>query len=191
VDPTSAVSPQRVQLGAHAAGGAMEPWYQSSWLLAARNQLDVVNRLWNSAVVQFSALRQQGLLTPFGVEKAEYSHLMAVLIAVSTLLLGLFAWMVLRAPRAHDTLDAAYAGLCRKLARAGMPPRATEGPIALTTRAGTQWPQHRELSVLLADYARLRYAFAAPPAGQVQAFARTVAALRLPAVQPDALSSAT
>jgi transglutaminase-like putative cysteine protease len=192
VDPTAAVSPQRVQLGAHAAAGATAPWYQSDWLLAARNQLDVVNRVWNSAVVQFSALRQQGLLTPFGVEKAEYSHLMAVLIAASTLLLGLFAWMVLRVPRAtHDTLDAAYARLCRKLARAGMAPQATEGPISLTARAGTLWPQHQELSGLLADYARLRYAFAAPPAGQVQVFARATTALRLPAVQPNALSSAT
>ena len=192
VDPTSAVSPQRVQLGARAAAGGTAPWYQANWLLSARNQFDLVNRLWNSAVVQFSALRQQGLLTPFGVENAEYSHLMAVLIAVSTLLLGLFAWAVLRAPRAtHDTLDAAYAGLCRKLARAGMPPHATEGPISLTARVGSRWPQQRVLAELLADYATLRYAFAAPPAGQVQDFARAAAALRLPAVQPNALSSAT
>jgi len=192
VDPTSAVSPQRVQLGAHAAAGATAAWYQATWLLTVRNQFDLVNRLWNSAVVQFSALRQQGLLTPFGVEKAEYSHLMAVLIAASTLLLGLVAWMVLRAPRAtHDTLDAAYAALCRKLARAGLQPQATEGPITLTARVGMLWPQHRELADLLADYAKLRYAFAAPPTGQVQAFACTAAALRLPAIQPNALSSAT
>lgn len=192
VDPTSAVSPQRVELGAHAAAGATAAWYQANWLLTVRNQFDLVNRLWDSAVVQFSALRQQGLLTSFGVEKAEYSHLMAVLIAVSTLLLGMFAWMVLRAPRAtHDTLDAAYAGLCRKLARAGLPPKATEGPIALRTRVGTLWPQQSDLAELLADYATLRYAFAAPPAGQVLAFERAIAALRLTAVQPDALSSAT
>jgi len=192
VDPTAAVAPQRVQLGARAAAGDSVRWFQSDWLLATRNRFDFVNRFWNSAVVQFNVLRQQGLLTPFGVEKAEYSHLMAVLIAVSTLLLGLFAWMVLRAPRAHpDTLDAAYAGLRRKLTRAGMPPQDTEGPITLTARAGMLWPQHRDVSLLLADYARLRYAFAVPPAGQVQAFARTVAALRLPAIEPDALSSAT
>jgi hypothetical protein len=142
--------------------------------------------------VQFSALRQQGLLTPFGVEKAEYSHLMAVLIAVSTFLLGLFAWMVLRAPRApHDPLDAAYAVLCRKLARAGTSPQATEGPVALGARMRARWPDQRELAQLLADYAQLRYAFAAPPTIQVQAFARAAAQLRLPGVQRDALSSAT
>ena len=191
VDPTSAVAPQRVQLGARAAAGESAAWYQSDWLLAVRNQLDLVNRFWNSTVVQFSALRQQGLLTPFGVNKAEYSDLMAVLIGVSTLLMALFAWSVLRAPRvAHDTLDAAYARLCLKLARAGAPRQPAEGPMALAARIGALWPQH-ELTGLLAAYGTLRYAFAKPPAGEVLAFARAAASLRLPSVQPDALSSAT
>jgi transglutaminase-like putative cysteine protease len=191
VDPTSAVSPQRVQLGARAAAGETAPWYQADWLLAARNQLDLVNRFWNSAVVQFSALRQQGLLTPFGVNKAEYSDLMAVLIGASTLLLGLFAWSVLRAPRvAHDTLDAAYARLRSKLTRAGAPPKPSEGPSALAARVGGLWPRH-DIANLLAAYSTLRYAFNKPPPGEVLAFARATAALRLPAVQPQALSSAT
>ena len=191
VDPTSAVSPQRVQLGARAAAGETAPWYQADWLLAARNQLDLVNRFWNSAVVQFSALRQQGLLTPFGVNKAEYSDLMAVLIGACTLLLGLFAWSVLRAPRvAHDTLDAAYARLRIKLARAGAPLQPCEGPRALAARVGALWPQH-DIANLLAAYSTLRYAFSKPPPGEVLAFVRAAAALRLPAVQPPALSSAT
>ena len=191
VDPTSAVSPQRVQLGARAAAGETAPWYQANWLVAARNQLDLVNRFWNSAVVQFSALRQQGLLTPFGVDKADYSDLMAVLIGVSTLLLGLFAWSVLRAPRiAYDTLDVAYARLCAKLARAGAPPRPAEGPIALAERVAALWPLH-DLAGLLAVYSTLRYGFAKPPAGEVLAFARAITSLRLPGVQPNALSSAT
>ena len=191
VDPTSAVAPQRVQLGSRAAAGETAPWYQADWLLATRNQLDLVNRFWNSAVVQFTALRQQGLLTPFGVEKAEYSDLMAVLIGISTLLLGLFAWSVLRAPRvAHDTLDVAYARLRSKLARAGAPPQPAEGPTALAARVATLWPRH-DLAGLLAAYSTLRYGFAKPPAGEVLALAKAVSSLRLPSVQPDALSSAT
>jgi transglutaminase-like putative cysteine protease len=191
VDPTSAVSPQRVQLGARAAAGETAPWYQADWLLATRNQLDLVNRFWNSAVVQFSALRQQGLLTPFGVDKAEYSDLMAVLIGASTLLLGLFAWSVLRAPRvAHDTLDAAYARLCAKLARAGAPPQLAEAPTALAARVGALWPRH-DLTSLFAAYSTLRYGFVKPPPGEVLAFARAITSLRLPSVQPNALSSAT
>jgi len=181
VDPTAAVSPLRVQLGARAAAGATAPWYQADWVQAMRNQFDLVNRFWNNAVVQFSVLRQQGLLTPFGVEKAEYSDLMAVLIALSTLLLGVFAWWVLRAPRiAQDALDAAYAQLCGKLARAGAPREPAEGPAALAARVGTRW---RELSELLAEYGQLRYAFESPPAARVVGFARQTAALRLTTIQ--------
>ena len=44
VDPTAAVSPQRVEIGARAAAGAAAAWYQAGWLLALRNQFDLVNR---------------------------------------------------------------------------------------------------------------------------------------------------
>jgi len=58
IDPTAAVSPERVELGARAAAGSTAQWYQAGWLLALRNQFDLVNRVWNEAIVQFSVLRQ-------------------------------------------------------------------------------------------------------------------------------------
>jgi transglutaminase-like putative cysteine protease len=192
IDPTAAVSPRRVDLGARAAAGASAPWFQANWLQDLRNRLDLVNRFWNSAVVQFNALRQRSLLTPFGIEKAEYGDLMTVLIALSTLLLTLFAWWVLRAPRAViDPLDAAYARLCGKLARAGAARDATEGPLTLAARTATLWPAQPELPRLIADYAGLRYGYAWPPPHAVHAFARAVSALRLRAVQLGVAASAT
>jgi hypothetical protein len=181
VDPTAAVSPQRVQLGAHAAAGASSAWYQAEWLLAIRNQFDLVNRIWNDAVVQFSAVRQQSLLAAFGVDKAEYSQLMTVLIALSSLLLGAFAWWTLRSPRTRiDPLDAAYARLCGKLARAGAARLPTEGPLAFAHRVGEAGPSApRQIGELFAQYAALRYACVAAPAESVRAFARQVAALRI------------
>ncbi len=41
VDPTAAVSPQRVDLGARAAAGASAPWYQADWLQSMRNEFDL------------------------------------------------------------------------------------------------------------------------------------------------------
>jgi transglutaminase-like putative cysteine protease len=191
VDPTAAVAPRRIQLGARAAAGDSVRWYQSDWLLDARNRFDLINRFWNSAVVQFNVLRQQGLLTPFGIDKAQYSDLMAVLIGLGTLLLALFTWWVLRAPRATgDALDVAYARLCAKLARAGVPRAPTEGPLALAARVAALWPA-QELASLIADYAGLRYAQRQPPPPRVLAFARAVAALRLPAIAQSVLSTAT
>ena len=104
-------------------------------LLAVRNRFDLVNRAWNNLVVQFSLLRQQNLLTPFGIAKAEYYDLVWVLVGSSTLLLALYSWWVLRRPRKPgDALDAAYSLLCRNLKAIGMPRAVSEGPVAFAGR---------------------------------------------------------
>ncbi|MBS0569740.1 MAG: DUF3488 domain-containing transglutaminase family protein [Proteobacteria bacterium] len=181
VDPTAAVSPQRVQIGAGAAAGASAPWYQARWLMEWRNRLDLVNQLWNDAIVQFNALRQQSLLTPFGINQADYPQLMAAMVLAASVLLGLFAWWVLRAsPRAGDRLDSAYQLLRRKLARAGASPDATDGPLTLAARMALLLPGDAAVQRALAAYVGLRYACALPAPEQIRTFARSVRALRLP-----------
>ena len=181
VDPTAAVSPQRVEIGAQAAAGESAQWYQSDWLVGLRNQFDLVNRGWNSLVVQFNALRQQSLLTPFGLAKAEYYDLVAVLIGTSTALLALYSWWVLRRPREPgDALDAAYARLCRKLARSGAARAIHEGPRTYAHRLGAIAGSPVLVQQLLERYVSLRYAHALAPSAAVREFVAAVRALRLP-----------
>jgi transglutaminase-like putative cysteine protease len=181
IDPTAAVSPQRVELGARAASGASAPWYQADWLLALRNQLDLANRGWNNLVVQFNMLRQQRLLAPLGIARAEYYDLVWVLIGSSTLLLAIYSWWVLRRPReAGDALDAAYAALCRKLARGGLTRAASEGPRSYADRLHGAAPEVPALRNLIGRYAGLRYAHALPAPGEVRAFATAVRMLHVP-----------
>lgn len=183
VDPTAAVSPQRVELGARAAAGATASWYQADWLLALRNRLDLVNRGWNSLIVQFNMLRQQSLLTPFGIAKAEYYDLVWALVLSTTLLLGAYSWWVLRRPRrSGDALDAAYDALCRKLAAAGTPRGGNEGPAAFQARLRAAGLELASLDALFARYVGLRYAVAVPQTADVRAFAGEVARMRLPRV---------
>ncbi len=181
VDPTGAVSPQRVELGAQAAAGANAQWYHSDWLVGLRNQFDLVNRGWNSLVVQFNELRQQSLLTPFGVAKAEYYDLIGVLIGTSTVLLALYSWWVLRRSREPgDALDAAYARLCRKLARSGAARAAQEGPRTYMRRLAALAGSPVPAQTLLERYVSLRYAHALAPSAAVREFAAAVSNLRLP-----------
>jgi transglutaminase-like putative cysteine protease len=183
VDPTSAVSPQRVELGARAAAGASAPWYQADWLAGLRNRFDLVNRLWNDAIVQFNALRQQSLLKPFGIDKAEYGELVAILIGSSTLLLGLFAWWTLRPARSGgDPLDAAYSRLCAKLARAGAARAPAEGPRTFAQRIAVMNLNNPAIVGLLERYVGLRYACALPSISVVREFASEVSALRVAAL---------
>ncbi len=175
IDPTAAARPERVTLGADAAIGDERSWYQQSWLQGMRNRWDVVNHWWNQGVVGFDALRQRGLLSPFGVRDTD-TRLLTILIALSSVLfmllgLGWALWQRREGDLLRDTLRA----LERKLARAGLPRRAGEGPQHYLLRAARALPAQRvALAALTSTYLTLRYAVDTPPAEPLRAFRRTV-----------------
>ncbi|MCE5233979.1 MAG: DUF3488 and transglutaminase-like domain-containing protein [Mizugakiibacter sp.] len=162
-DPTAAVRPERVVLGAAAGAAGQGAWYQADWLQAARNRWDIVNRLWDRTVVGFDSLRQRGLLTPFGVERADWGALAAALAALSALVLSASLLLALAQRDRRDPLAAAQARLERRLARAGVARRPAEGPQHYFMRAARALPAQRaELHALGEAYLALRYACAAP-----------------------------
>ena len=175
VDPTAAVRPQRVDLGAAAAVPGQLPWYQSGWLQSLRNRWDIVNRWWNLGVNGFDALRQRGLLQPFGIRDADAAMLVWLLAAtcVMAMLAGL-AW-VWRGRPPEDLARAALRRLERKLARLGVPRQHGEGPRDYLQRAALALPAQREaLAELLQRWIELRYAHARPPTEFLRAFTRAV-----------------
>ena len=176
VDPTGAVSPQRVQLGARTANAADKPWYGSDLLLGLRNRWDLVNRLWTEAVVRFDALRQASLLTPFGIRRAEMRELAIALAATGgVLLLGLLAWALRRDPPRGDAVDRAYARLLRELARRGVTINPTRGPHDLARHAERHLPGSAPaVRRLFAVYVELRYASTQPEPASSAAFTLAV-----------------
>ncbi|HET6433920.1 DUF3488 and transglutaminase-like domain-containing protein [Dyella sp.] len=184
VDPTAAVRPERVNLGAAAAaGGDGRPWYQDAWLQGFRNRWDVVNRWWDKGVIGFDALRQRGLLTPFGVQQTDTQMLTLLLIIGSVLFAtaGL-TWAMLR----RTAMDPALAGLRlleRKLGRAGVARRRGEGPQHYLTRAARAMPGQREaLDALMQQYLALRYAGDPPARESLRAFRRAARDFHAPRV---------
>ncbi len=175
VDPTGAVRPERVSLGAAAAAGDQLDWYRRDWLQGARNRWDIVNRWWDQGVVGFNALRQRGLLTPFGIRDTDTMTL-GVLLAIGTTLfiaIGL-AWALLRR-QSRDPLREALRELERKLARRHIARRVGEGPQHYLSRAVRTLPSQREeLAELMRRYLDLRYAHDEPPPESVRAFRRAV-----------------
>ena len=174
-DPTGAVRPERVTLGAAAAIGDERGWYHNDWLQGLRNHWDIVNRWWNQGVVGFDALRQRGLLTPFGVRDTD-TRLLGILIAISSgLFMGLgLAWALWRRQR-HDVLRETLHALERKLARRGIVRRRGEGPRNYLARAARALPGQRASLVQLSTaYLQLRYAQDEPPPEPLRAFRRAV-----------------
>ncbi|MEO7072802.1 MAG: DUF3488 and transglutaminase-like domain-containing protein [Rhodanobacter sp.] len=180
VDPTAAARPERVTQGAAAAIGDERGWYHSDWLQGARNHWDIVNRWWNQGVVGFDALRQRGMLTPFGVRDTD-TRLLAILIAFSAVLfMGIGLGWALWRRRHDDPLRAALRELERKLARAGVNRRVGEGPQVFLSRAARALPAHREaLAALTSTYLQLRYGQDVPPAEPLRAFRRAVRNFRV------------
>lgn len=135
VDPTAAVSPARIEFGA-AATHSSGSWMQTGWIRDLRNRLDVVNRIWNEGILRFDRLRQQGLLTPFGVADAKPGDLMLALsLVLAFVLLAATFWAIRASPRRRgDALDHAWSRLRRRLAGGGIEPRANEGPLDLLAR---------------------------------------------------------
>lgn len=179
VDPTAAVRPERVTLGAAAAAGDQRDWYRNDWLQDVRNRWDVVNRWWDQAVVGFDALRQRGLLTPFGIRDTD-TGMLGLLLAISSVLfvaLGL-GWALWRR-EARDQLRAAMHRLERKLARRGITRRSSEGPQHYLSRAARALPaQRHELEALMNLYLSLRYAQDHPSTESVRAFSVAVREFR-------------
>ncbi|RAO75090.1 transglutaminase TgpA family protein [Dyella jiangningensis] len=172
VDPTAAVRPERVRLGAAAAAtGEATGWSPSQWWLGLRNRWDVVNRWWNQGVIGFDTLRQHGLLTPFGLRDAD-PGMLGLLLAIGGSLfaaLGL-AWAMWKRP-ANDPARASMQLLERRLASLGVVRRHSEGPQHFFIRAARALPTHRaELERLMRTYLELRYAYDEPPAELLKNF---------------------
>ena len=175
IDPTAAVRPQRVNLGAASAAAGQLPWYESGLLESIRNQWDIVNRMWNQGVIGFDALRQRGLLTPFGIRDVDPGTLVRLL-AVGIALFGMagLAWALWRRPEGDPAL-AAMRALERKLARAGVARGYSEGPRNYLRRAIRALPGQRvELDQLMRCYIELRYATVEPSPESLRAFRQAV-----------------
>jgi len=181
VDPTSAVSPARVELGAAAANGSPS-WEQADWLRDLRNRLDFANRLWTEGIIRFDALRQKSLLTPFGVADANQGDLLLALSAVlGAVMLLATIWALRSGPGPKgDALDRVWSRMRRYLDRRGLAAHPNEGPLDWLQRLRGSAPAvAAELAPLVDDYAALRYGADSPDPARVAAFAGAVRRWRM------------
>ncbi|MES2126444.1 MAG: DUF3488 and transglutaminase-like domain-containing protein [Pseudomonadota bacterium] len=143
VDPTAAVSPDRVQrnlaraiprrppLGIDALGNLINFGSDRNSLLGQlRLQWSAMNNGWNQWVLNYSPERQKGFLD------ALYEALATPAAAIGALAIaGLI--MLARAlgrRRQIDPVDALYSALCEQLARRGLARALHEGPMAYAAR---------------------------------------------------------
>ncbi|MDO8989392.1 MAG: DUF3488 and transglutaminase-like domain-containing protein [Sideroxyarcus sp.] len=186
IDPTAAISPERIQSGLNAALGdnVILPFFartQSPFLLKLRVNLDALTNQWNQWVLGYDTERQFAFLTRLGMEDVSWKNMALNLLAWIALLVGIFTLIMLRrlVVRRKDAVQAAWLKVCRKLEKAGLPRAPHEGAMDYAARIATARPDLAEdLHDIAARYAALRYGGEAEMEGMA-AFKDAVRAFKL------------
>ena len=166
VDPTSFVSPLRINRGLSAAVGpvGMFNTIMDADKLGVLRQLryswDAMNSQWNQWVVGFSADRQKSLLESFGMRDVDWRSLGIALIFGVMLAGGsVGTFLFLRAYQTRkEPIVAAYDRLCATLAKSGITRKPDEGPVDFINRIQVWAPAlAAEVRPLFETYIQLRY----------------------------------
>jgi len=165
VDPTNAVSPERVESGLGAAvssdDGAptMARGGEASWLRTMGRTWDVIDATWTGWVISYGPSRQSGFLSAIGLD--ETWRLVAALAGGVMAFMGLFGLVLIgqqMGARDPDPASRLWRRAQRQLAKRGIHPRAGEGPRDYAARALATAP---ELAATIRQveryYLRLRY----------------------------------
>ncbi len=159
IDPTSAVSPLRVESGISAAVPRSDTLPMMvrgdlEWLLQLRLSWDFMANSWNQWVLGYTPERQMWLLSRVGIDNATWQKLTTMLFLLGGLIVVVFVTLALRQlkGRVRDPVKAAYLRFCDKLRRKGLPRGPTEGPVDYARRVETARP---DLTPAVASITRL------------------------------------
>jgi transglutaminase-like putative cysteine protease len=141
VDPTSAVSPLRVDTGISAAVSRSDSLPllvrgDVEFLRQMRLTWDYVANAWNQWVLGYTPERQRWLLSSVGVDNATWEKLAAILFCLAGVIVAMLTVLALRQlrARARDPVKIAYLKFCDKLRRKGLPRGPAEGPVDYALR---------------------------------------------------------
>lgn len=184
VDPTAAVSPQRIELSMAAALPAGEPVPvmmrgDYAWLRKLYLNWDALNNHWNQWVLGYNQQRQMELLARLTGSILSWQDMAAALMATAGTLMLSIAVFLLRGRVLRDPLRHEWARFQRKLERHGVAPAADEGPLDFARRACGALPARgAAIRSIAVEYARLRYG-AQPDAGSLARLRRDIRNFRI------------
>lgn len=164
IDPTSAVSPERIELGFDEAIPLSERsgfYYGRDYPFVYRLRLawDAIDNRWNLWILGYGQETQLGFLSKLGLRNPDpYSMSFAMLVCVTLLLIVTGLLSLKRAKQPVDRLQKIYLKLCARLSRMGYARLDYEGPADFAARIKTRNPVLGEqMEPVFKLYARLRY----------------------------------
>lgn len=178
VDPTAAVSPQRIDAGISSAlpNGATLPGLAGlgnrSWALALQYQWEALNNAWNQWVLGYNQQKQQNFLFNLGLENLHWTRLAGWLTGFCCAwLLVMLALAYRQAPR-RDALGRQWHKALGHLAKKGISVQPGETPLALAARVADAQPAlAASFSAVAEAYCQARFG---PPPMDTAGFGRMV-----------------
>ncbi|HRY15618.1 MAG: DUF3488 domain-containing transglutaminase family protein [Candidatus Competibacteraceae bacterium] len=159
IDPTAAVSPNRIQQGIYAAladtdtlpflarrGGDYE------WLRRLALNWDALNIQWNEWVLAYGPDRQKEFLSGLGFGAVDWREMTIAMVVTLSGLGAIFIILRWRSRQLPDPVARAWQQFCDRLARRGLARGSHEGPLDFSERVVAQ---HPELAGPVRDIARL------------------------------------
>lgn len=191
VDPTAAVSPDRIEqgLGSALADEADLPDFlrrssEGLWVLA-QARWDFVNAQWNRWVLAYGPEVQQELLARLGIR--DWTAMVLWLTGLVTAMLAVVSLVLLRGqrpPPPPDTASRLWRQTERRLAREGLHRQPGETASALIDRACAAWPAAApSLQRALQHYQALRYLEGPGPERETALQQQVRQLLRLPGLR--------
>jgi hypothetical protein len=165
VDPTSAVSPLRVDSGISAAvprGESLPMMARGDFefLRQLRMSWDFAANSWNQWVLGYTPERQVWLLSRVGIDNATWQTLTAILFILGGIIVAALVALALRQMRGRvrDPVKIAYLRFCDKLRRKGLPRGTAEGPVDYARRVEQSRPDLTPaVAAITRLYIALRY----------------------------------
>ena len=144
VDPTAAVSPERIEQGLLNAGLELDQLpllmvSDNTWLKNATFLYDSFQNSWNQWVIGFNKNKQNRLLRSLGFDDASTSDLILLLVVSLSMAALIVTWLLLQqGTKESDPVQHLYRRFCMKLKRHGIIRQLNEGPKDFEQRVLTE-----------------------------------------------------
>ncbi len=170
IDPTAAVSPERVREGLERAVSGEGSFLSERPFSPVRfRHIDLLNTLrlswekleyqWQRRVLGYHNESQEALFRQLFGDRDMYQTLAIVLAGATALFLMIMSAVLLWPGRKKRTaVEKVYDRFCRKMAKKGFERRPGEGPVAYGQRIAESAPELAEVAIMFAEcYARCQY----------------------------------
>jgi protein-glutamine gamma-glutamyltransferase len=172
IDPTAAVSPERIEQGISEAlrdSDELPLLARGDFPLLKKAFLnfDSINNSWNQWVLGYDDKKQMEFLNYLSGKKLTLADLVFWMMGAIVLVMLITSYFLFRQVKAKlNPAQAAYQQYLRKLKRANCQPNVGEGALDFAARVGNSFPEKASLAKAIAeDYNALQYSIHAPSGG--------------------------